>query len=213
MAEAGVLRLRTFRPSGFTAVVDARIRDELGPALTAAEGLVAFYPGRRGVEPNPERALATVWDSPEALAAASSERAGALLTEDGLGPGKVETLPLRIALHAGDPATPAVLRVFRGVIRPGEVDAYLDAARDGASADMAAGRGAIGYFAALTGPSEFLAVSAWADWDRISAATGGSVDQPIATRNVHLLVAGTAAHYEILPHAVAAPARHSAVVD
>lgn len=213
MADPGVLRLRVFQPSGVTAVVDARIRDVIGPAITASPGLVAFYPGRRGLDARPERVLATIWESAAALEAASRRPDAALDGPDDLGPSSDLTLPLRIDLRADTRTAPAVLRVFRGVIRPGEVDRYLDAARDGALADMAAGHGPDAYFVALTGEAEFVAVSAWADWDRISAATGGSVDRPIATRNVQLLASGTAAHYEILPHAIAAPPRQPTLVD
>lgn len=213
MAEPGVVRLRIFRPSGFTSVVDARVRDVIGPALTASEGLTAFYPGRREVAAQPERVLATTWESVAALEAASRRPDTGLGAEDDVGPSTIITLPLRIDLRPESGIVPAVLRVFRGVIRPGEVDRYLDAARDGAMADMAAGHGPDGFFVALTGEAEFISVSAWADWDRVSAATGGSVDRPIATRNIQLLVSGTAAHYEILPHAVADRPRQPTLVD
>jgi heme-degrading monooxygenase HmoA len=196
----GFVRLWSFRPHEMTSVVDERIRDVLVPAAEAAQGLRAFYAGRRGTDETAERVFASVWDSELAV-----DSAAALLgLEPEFGDGKAEVLPLSIAITAPDHADPppTIMRIFRGDVRPGEMDTYLEAARRGTLEDIAGETGPLGLYLARVDPGHFVTVSVWRGWDPIMRATGGNLQQPIATRHATLLVGGGAAHYEILPGSV-----------
>jgi hypothetical protein len=208
----GILRIRTFAPEGITSVVDARIRDVLGPAAAKADGLTAFYAARRGTDQDPRRVLASVWTSEAALEAAS-RRGGLIDLEGDLGLGATEILPLALELVPPVAEEPSLLRVFRGQAREGQIGDYLAAARRGTEEDVAAGAGPSGLFLAVMEPDAFITVSAWTGWDRVAIATGGNVQHPIATRHARHLVGGTAAHYEILPHSVSGLVRPPSLVD
>jgi hypothetical protein len=208
----GILRIRTFAPEGITSIVDARIRTVLAPAAATAEGLTAFYAARRGTDQDPRRVLASIWASESALEAAA--RPGGLLDQEGdLGGGTTEVLPLALEVVPPGTEAPTLLRVFRGQAREGQIGDYLEAARRGTEEDVAAGAGPVGLFLAVIEPDAFVTVSAWTGWDRIAIATGGNVEHPIATRHARHLVAGTAAHYEILPHSVSGLVRPPSLVD
>ena len=58
-------------------------------------------------------------------------------------------MPLRLTLRFPSEAAPQVLRVFRGEIRDGRVDEYLDAARAGADRDALLGEGPLAVFLAM----------------------------------------------------------------
>ncbi len=206
MEGEGILRLWSLRPQGHTSVVDTHIRNVIGPAADGAEGLHALFVARRVVDRTEERILASVWASTEAVDAAT--RPGRLLSlERELGEGAVELMPIILAIAPPDSegAGPTLLRVFRGDVRPGELDAYVVAARRGTFEDVAAGAGPVGLYLAVAGPDRFVTVSAWQSWERIQIATGGNVQSPIATRHVRHLVSGVVAHYEILPSAEIRP--------
>jgi hypothetical protein len=111
----------------------------------------------------------------------------------------VRSLPLVLHLRFERPDDPRILRVFRGEVRPGQLDAYVDAARAGTYADASAEHGPHVLYLAVDRPSHFLTVSLWSDWSRIEAATGGDIHQPIATRHAERLVGGSASHFELLP--------------
>jgi len=204
--------LRLFRPDGITSLVDARIRETLGPAVAATDGLIAFYAARRGTDLHPERVLASVWTSEAALAAATD--AGRLVDLEGdLGPGEILLVPLQVVVFPEIDEAPALLRVFRGVARPGELDAYVAAARQGTADDIAAGVGPSALFLGPADGDEFVTVSAWHSWDLLQVATGSDRDHPVATRHGRHLVSGTAAHYEVIPHSASGMVRPQSVAD
>lgn len=185
-----------------TSHVDARIRDRLGPAAAATPGLVAFYPGRRGTESEAGRVLATVWETESAMQAAAAAGGFSAIAAE-LVPGVEEVLPLLVTEVATDPGIeqPAILRIFRGVVRDGHMDQYVEAAQRGTREDMAAGTGPLALFLATAGAERFVTVSAWASWRDLEIATGGNVHRPISTRNRDHLASGSVTHYEILPGA------------
>jgi hypothetical protein len=190
-----------------TAHVDARIRDRLGPAASATPGLLAFYPGRRGTERDAARVLATIWESEAAMDAADAQGGLSQVAAE-LVPGTEEVLPLVVTEVGEDPGEPpAILRVFRGEVRDGHWESYIEAARNGTRGDIAAGTGPSALFLGEAGRDRFVTVSAWASWRDLEVATGGNIHQPIATRHVDHLIAGSVTHYEILPGAITGPSR------
>lgn len=106
--------------------------------------------------------------------------------------------PLEVALGLVQPTEPQVLRIFRGAVREGELNAYVDEARAGTIADIEAGHGPHALYLGVDPPTEFVTVSLWDDWDAIESATGGDIRRPVATRHADRLTRGTAQHYEVV---------------
>lgn len=206
MEGLSVLRLWSLRPQKHTSVVDAHLRDAVIPAADATDGLLAMFVGRRVVDRDEERIVVTVWESQAAVETAGQP--GCLLAfEAELGEGIVELMPIALAIRPeATPSEPgALLRVFRGHVRAGELGVYVDAARQGTLEDIASGAGPIGLYLGVPERDRFVTVSAWSAWERIQIATGGNVQNPIATRHIGHLVGGLVAHYEILPAGDARP--------
>jgi hypothetical protein len=97
---------------------------------------------------------------------------------------------------------PRILRVFRGEVREGETDAYLEEARAGTLSDAAMNEGLVALYLGVEWPSRFVTVSAWTGWGAIEEATGGNTRRPLATRNAERLEAFDVGHYEILPNSL-----------
>jgi hypothetical protein len=95
---------------------------------------------------------------------------------------------------------PQILRIFRGRTIPGELDTYVEHARQGTMADALADHGPEALFLARVPPDQFVTVSAWSTWEDIAASTGGNLRQPIGTRYSELLAGGAAAFFEIVPN-------------
>lgn len=211
MSVHGVLRLLACRPQA--AAVDVVLRDVVAPGLLARNGLLDVFMARHGDEDDDARIVCTVWAA-DAAPTDAIERdllaaGGAAL--EGEAASRLDVLPVRIALrHDGRPE-PAVLRVFRGTVREGAFDTYLEAARSGALFDGATNAGAVALYLAAADAPQFITVSAWVDWDSIAAATGGDIRRPFATRHQELLERVDARHYEIVPN-VTRPAS-AATVD
>jgi hypothetical protein len=110
----------------------------------------------------------------------------------------LEVLPVAVALGLVHPTEPQVLRIFRGVVRDGELNAYVDEARAGTIADIESGHGPHALYLAVDPPASFVTVSLWGDWQAIESATGGDIRRPIATRHADRLSRGTAQHYEVV---------------
>jgi hypothetical protein len=200
VAEGSVLRLLAFAPEADGGVIDAELRRAAGSLLRLPASAV-HVARRHGA--TPERIVASVWPSREAMRSAlqisrDEGRSQLELPDRALDAG-VEVLPLAIDLAFGPFDDALVLRVYRGRIRPGELDAYLDDARAGTLADHDAGRGPVALHLGVELPDRFVTVSAWTGWDRIEAATGGNIRNPVATRHPERLLEGTVRHYEILP--------------
>lgn len=105
------------------------------------------------------------------------------------------------ALFRDDRADPArVLRVFRGRVRAGELDAYIDEAATGTRADAAVGHGPLALYlgADPASPDTFVTTSAWGDWSEIERATGGDIRRPVATRHPERLVDADVLHFEVI---------------
>jgi hypothetical protein len=199
-----------------TSLVDAGIRQVVAPAIAGFDGVFAFFAGR---SVDGERILASVWDSEDAVRVAAGQRIGdatALFEQErGLGDCSVEIHPIRVEIvdTDGDGKDPAILRVFRGRVLPGELEPYIEEARVGALADISAGHGALAFFLATCDEDDFLSVSAWPSWEPIQAATGGNITRPIATKNTARLAGGAAQHYEIVPNAIGGLVVRPSVVD
>ena len=94
-----------------------------------------------------------------------------------------------------------MLRVFRGGVRPRELDIYIEEARAGTLADTAAGHGPCALYLAPLRPDRFVTVSLWPDWAAVEVATGGDVHRPIRTRDPRRIIEMDVVHYEVVPDA------------
>ena len=199
VSEARLLRLFRFRPTGSGSAFDAAFRQSFR-GFCARPGLLSGFAGRHGAGDPGDRIVVSAWDSAEAGAGPFEIEAIC-----GIEAVAIEALPIRMAVISPAPRDViAILRVFRGTTRPGELEAYAEDVRQGVGADIAAGHGPIALFLATTGPDAFVTVSTWRSWDAIEAATGGNVRQPVATRQTGRLLSGVVQHYELLPEATSA---------
>jgi hypothetical protein len=210
VAGVPVLRLGSFTAAGSTRLLDVRLRDSIAPAVAAQPGLTGLYLARRSAE-EAQRAIVSVWAS-DAEMAAGVAASGLDELEAEVG-AVVEILPLAVVVVDDQAADATVLRVFRGTVRDGALDEYVELARAGTLADMSAGTGPQALYLAAQSAEGFVTVSAWPDWDRIMTATGGKLDRPIATRHTEQLVRAQVAHYEVIPTPAAAHLRPPTPVD
>jgi hypothetical protein len=203
-----IVRLAYVRDLAPMSQIDSRLRDVGLPALRGLPGILDVHVARRGPDQNGERIIASVWESTERMAAAMGptveEATHADLAPEVIRQG-VEILPLAFSLRFPSESVARVLRVFRGEVKDGFVDEYLEAARAGAEADAEHGEGPLGLFLGFAGERNFVTVSVWPDWSTIQSRTGGNTRQPIATRHAQMLVRGTATHYEVLAPAAPPP--------
>jgi hypothetical protein len=204
--EGVILRLFAFRPLGSGAAFDAALRDAVLPDLLAIDGVRDAYVGRHGPDENGERVIASVWASRLQMAAHLGEssdigRFHAELVHD-FTSSRLDVLPIHVAVSTERPEPPRILRVFRGEVREGETEAYLEEARAGTLSDAAMNEGLVALYLGVEWPSRFVTVSAWTGWAAIEEATGGNTRQPLATRNAERLVAFDVGHYEILPNSL-----------
>ncbi|HEV7810501.1 MAG TPA: hypothetical protein VGO64_07870, partial [Candidatus Limnocylindrales bacterium] len=99
------------------------------------------------------------------------------------------------------PEPARILRVFRGRVQAGGLEAYVADARSGMLADAMVNDGLVAFALGAEPPDAFVTVSAWTGWSAIEEATGGNTRQPIATRNSVGLSGFEVVHYETLPDA------------
>jgi hypothetical protein len=201
--DARILRLLTFRTASGSPAFDVGLRDDVLPELEEHRGLVDAYAGRRGSTETGERVVASLWVSRATMTHAIGdvpelERLRPLHAEQARDD-RLEVLELAVGLRMERSAEPRLLRVFRGETVAGGLDAYVDEVHVGAMRDAQAFEGLIALYLATVPPASFVTVSAWADWESIESATGGSTKRPIATRHRDRIAAATAVHYEILP--------------
>lgn len=193
-----IIRVLTFEPAAAGEVTDTFLRSTLLPGLLEQPGLQHAHFGRGGDEAG-RRIVVTVWQDellePSALSRLFPFESGQPVAEP-----LIEAYPATVAFSFAPPEGAQILRVFRGRTKPGQTEAYLDALRDGTQQDVAEGRGPLALFLGLRGQDAFVTVSVWSSWQRIEAATGGNIRQPIATQHNDLLVEGTAEHFEIVPN-------------
>lgn len=206
--ESSVLRLFKFRP--VRTAFDLILRETMVPALLALPGLSDLYVGRQGPGDLGPRLVATVWDSPEAMAVAVGESFDHPTfmpqhldeTEDR----ELDFLPLAFGYRFVRPEPPGLLRLVQGEVYLGGLERYVELARAGTLADAEDGRGPLALYLAPRSPKGFVTLSIWSDWATLQAATGGDIDRPIATRHSRMLSAWQADHYEVIPE-LWAPAR------
>ena len=177
--------------------------------LVAFPDLVDVYVGRQGPDEMGERLVASVWKSRPAMAAAVGEGFEPAMFHpehlDETTDRVLEMEDLAVAMRFDDPPsmpepTAGVLRVARGHIQPGELDAYREDVRLGTLADAEAGHGPLALYLAVEPPDRFLTFSVWSSWSLLEAATGGDVRRPLATRHAERIKEWGATHYEILPN-------------
>ena len=203
MDDAAVLRLFRFRPAH--AEFDQVLRAEMLPDLRRLPGVLDVYVGRHGSEGLGDRIVASIWaDRPSMVAGVGESLTEPIFHPDRLpdtADRSLEIYDLAIALRFELATPPTVLRVFRGGVRPGELDAYVEEARDGTLGDAHAGRGPNALYLALVRPDGFVTMSLWRDWAGIEVATGGDVHRPITTRDPRRIISMDVAHYEVVTDA------------
>jgi len=216
VADEGILRLFGFRPLGSGADLDAALRDEVLPDVLSTGGILDAYVARNGTGVAGERLIASMWESREAMSAELGEASviGRFQPErvEELTSSRLDILPLVFSVRHDRDEPPIILRVYRGLVRPGELDAYVEEARDGTLVDAQTNPGLVALYLATEPPARFITVSAWTDWESIARATGGNLKQPLATRNATRIANGGATHYEILPATQRPPARAAMTV-
>jgi hypothetical protein len=197
---ARFLRVVVFHAGSSETPVDALLREAIVPRLLERDEILDAWIGRHGSRTDQSRVLASTWCVEPGPAPADLE----LLGQPGLpdGASVVDSVDeIELAIHArfnrSEPAR--VLRVFRGRVKPGELDDYVGQARSGMAADSEVNDGLIAFALATEPPDSFITVSAWTGWPAIEAATGGNTRRPGATRNAGRLADFSVAHYEILP--------------
>ncbi len=199
-AEGRVLRLFRFR--SVHPAFDEFLRTEMIPDLRRLPGLVDVHVGRRSDDQGGDRLVASIWTDREAMTAA----VGATIDESTFHPERLsdttdrtlQVLDLDIGLTFTPPEPPRLLRVFRGVVRSGELDAYIVGARAGTEADAAAGRGPCALYLAADPPDRFVTVSLWPSWRAIELATGGDIHRPTTTKDSSRLMSMDIDHYEVV---------------
>lgn len=185
-------------------VPDQQLRDIVLPGLHAQPGMRYAYPGRTGASDLGQRLVASVWEF-EGGGEQPPAHLTALLPFEGVaGMSEVtlELVPLVVNLPFESAEEPRILRVFRGQIGPGGLEYIVQAARDGTYENVVAQHGPAAMFLGVQQPDRFLSVSVWTAWDNIEAATGGNLREPIGTRHLQNLAAGSVEHYEILPNSL-----------
>src|SRR3954464_3836797 len=200
---ARFLRVVTFQPDGHESSVDAALRDRCLPALLERDAVIDAWIGRHGTRIDHTRVIASTWSelpdaSPpdtEFLASISSSLGGDLTIE------RDQTFELSVHSRFEREEPARILRVFRGRVRAGELEAYVDDARSGMLADAIVNDGLVAFALGADPPDAFVTVSAWTGWPSIEEATGGNTREPIATRNSIRLTGFDVVHFELLPDA------------
>jgi hypothetical protein len=204
---ARFLRVVSFDPAGHESSIDASLRDRCLPALLETDAVLDAWIGRQGSRASQMRVIASTWgERPDADAADVSflRRLAAVAGDDGPASVAIDReQTLELAVHERferpDPAT--VLRLFRGRVRMGELDAYVADARAGMLADALVNDGLVAFALGADPPDAFVTVSVWTGWAPIELATGGNTRDPVATRNSVRLTGYEVDHFEVLPDA------------
>ena len=109
----------------------------------------------------------------------------------------VHGLAIAVRTDRSDPER--VIRVVRGLVRSGELDAYVEDARGRDAARRRLGAGSPGALPRAPAPRSFLTLSVWSEWSAIEASTGAGTRAPSATRHAERLLEVDATHYESVP--------------
>lgn len=198
---ARFLRVVTFEPDGHESAVDAALRTECLPALLDTGDVVDAWIGRHGSRDVRTRLIASTWatpppDRPPDVSIVTNLFATAA---GGVAIGREQTLALAVHERFERPEPARILRLFRGQVREGELDAYVADARAGMLADAIVNDGLVAFALGSDPPDSFVTVSVWTGWSAIEEATGGNTRRPIATRNSIRLTGFEVIHFEVLP--------------
>jgi heme-degrading monooxygenase HmoA len=199
--DGSVLRLFRFRPAH--GEFDRVLRTKMLPDLRKLPGLVDVHIGRHGSSELGDRVVASVWQDRDAMVRAM----GASLSTSTFHPEHMsettdqvlEVHELAFAIRFAPPSAATVLRLFRGRVRPGELEPYIEDSRAGTIADTEAGRGPNAIYLAPVEADRFVTLSLWRSWDAIETATGGDVHRPIVTKDPRRIVEMDVIHYEVIP--------------
>ncbi len=194
-----VLRIFTFASVPGEVLLDPALREEVVPGLLGSAGIGSVYVGRRDGKDAAERVIASVWRAAPAAARGIEARQ---IDVSGLTPliddAREEQLDLAVSVRGRATDEPAIMRVFRGQVRPGELDVYLEEVQSGALADAASNDGIVCLHLGARPPDRFITFSIWTGWTPIEVATGGDIRDPMRTRNGQRIAAHSVAHYEIV---------------
>ncbi len=195
-----VLRIFTFASVPGEVLLDPALREEVVPGLLGSAGIGSVYVGRRDGKDVAERVIASVWRAAPAAARGAIE--ARQIDVSGLTPliddAREEQLDLAVSVRGRATDEPAIMRVFRGQVRPGELDVYLEEVQSGALADAASNDGIVCLHLGARPPDRFITFSIWTGWTPIEVATGGDIRDPMRTRNGQRIAAHSVAHYEIV---------------
>ena len=194
--------LRIFRFRLAAPDLDADLRRILLPDLALLPGVLDVCAGRRDQPLPDERIIVTVWaDQASMVASVSDSVEQSPFHPELLGHStdrRLDICDVTFGDRAPSERAPAVLRLVEGMVRPGELDAYVEEAEHGMRADRAAGHGPLGFYLGCRAGDTFVSVSMWPDWETVGEATGGDIHRPIATRHAGRLADWTVSHYEIV---------------
>jgi len=197
---ARFLRVVVFQPSGDAAPVDAVLRAAVVPRLLDRDDVVDAWIGRQSAPDDRGRVLVSTWTAdPGADPADLTALRDAAPTGEPPAIAGVDQLELMVHARFERSEPARILRVFRGVVRPGELEAYTADARAGMTADAAVNDGLIAFALGVEPPVGFVTASAWTGWSAIEAATGGNTRQPFATQHSARLASFAIVHFEVLP--------------
>ena len=153
-----VVRVFTFRTvrAGF----DAILRGEMMPEMRDMAGLVDVFFGRQGPDDVGPRIVVSSWSSVDEMVAGVSDRLGVFHPEylASTSDHALAMFEQRIGDRVDGPP-PTILRTFRGVVRPGELDAYVDEVRDGVELDRRNETGPTALYLGATDEGEFITAS------------------------------------------------------
>jgi hypothetical protein len=196
---ARFLRVVTFEPDGHESAVDAALRTACLPALLDTEQVVDAWVGRHGSRDVRTRLVASTWATRPAGVSPDVTFITDLLADAGVAIGREQTLELAVHERFERPEPARILRLFRGQVRDGELDAYVADSRAGMLADAIVNDGLVAFALGSDPPNAFVTVSVWTGWAAIEEATGGNTRRPIATRNSVRLTGFDVVHFEVLP--------------
>jgi hypothetical protein len=204
---ARYLRVVTFEPDGHESAVDAVLRSACLPALLGTDAVVDAWIGRHGSRELRTRLIASTWaetpdDEPPDV---SIVTALASIGASNVSIGREQTLELAVHEQFDRPDPARILRLFRGRVREGQLDAYIADSRAGMLADAMVNDGLVAFALGADPPDAFVTVSVWTGWSAIEEATGGNTRRPIATRHQVRLTGFEVVHFEVLPDLAGRP--------
>jgi hypothetical protein len=145
--------------------------------------------------------VVSIWETDAAEAAAPSvpdmledlaEQAARIVDRE------MQALPIVILEEFARDQEMRILRLFHGSVVAGQLDRYVERARQGTLEDGGRDNGPGAVVMAVSPPDDFVTASIWPDWSAIEAATGGNIGHPLLTRSRELIRQGGPTHYELV---------------